>query len=121
MVKAAEGCSLHLQESFDTLMDTLDANKTVPAFPVVSRPVAPGELGDFKGIISRARWGWFREDHTLCRTAHMLQTGLATLAQASCGMNEPSCIMHVRCRSLCACWLYMRLTDPQQYTSSCRS
>jgi hypothetical protein len=60
MLRAAEGCSLHLQESYNTLMDTLDLNKTVPAFPVVSRPSAPGELGDFKGIISRARWGVIR-------------------------------------------------------------
>lgn len=55
MVKASDGCLLHLNETYDTLMDILDSNKTVPTFPVVSRPLAPGELGDFKGIISRAR------------------------------------------------------------------
>lgn len=57
MSKATGGCLLHLQESYDILMDTLDANKTVTAFPVVSQSTASGGQGDFKGIISRARYG----------------------------------------------------------------
>lgn len=58
------GVVLHLQESYETLMDTLDANKTTSAFPVVARgpegeaQIPPaGQHGDFKGIISRTRWG----------------------------------------------------------------
>lgn len=64
MTKAAGGCVLHLQESYDTLMDTLDANKTTAAFPVVARCTSGEEQGDFKGIISRARY----VGHTCCPT-----------------------------------------------------
>lgn len=55
MTKATGVCTLHLQESYEHLMDTLDANKTMAAFPVVSAAASPEEQGDFKGIISRAR------------------------------------------------------------------
>jgi hypothetical protein len=55
MTKATGVCILHLQESYEHLVDTLDANKTMAAFPVVSAPASPEEQGDFKGIISRAR------------------------------------------------------------------
>lgn len=55
MTKATGSCTLHLQESYQHLMDTLDANKTTAAFPVLSMPAGPDEQGDFKGIISRAR------------------------------------------------------------------
>jgi hypothetical protein len=55
MTKATGGCILHLQEKFEHLMDTPDANKITAAFPVVTVPVNQDEQGDFKGIISRAR------------------------------------------------------------------
>jgi hypothetical protein len=106
MVKAAEGCSLHLQESYDTLMDTLDTNKTVPAFPVVSRPAAPGEFGDFKGIISRARWGFVRVCRTvLCRTLVQQRWHWSCLASTYC--LHPACalllvLLYVRLISRCS-------------------
>lgn len=56
MTKAVGGCVLHLQETYDYLMDTMDANKTTVAFPVVARCTSGEEQGDFKGIISRARY-----------------------------------------------------------------
>jgi hypothetical protein len=55
MTKAVGGCVLHLQETYEFLMDTMDANKTTVAFPVVARCTSEEEQGDFKGIISRAR------------------------------------------------------------------
>lgn len=55
MTKATGGCFLHLQETYEHLMDTLDANKTMAAFPVVTVPTNQDEQGDFKGIISRPR------------------------------------------------------------------
>lgn len=56
MSKAQGGILLQLQESAENLRDTLDLHKTTNAFPVISAPAAPGDAGDFKGIISRARW-----------------------------------------------------------------
>lgn len=55
MMKATGVCILQLQESYEHLMDILDANKTMAAFPVVSAAASPEEQGNFKGIISRAR------------------------------------------------------------------
>lgn len=48
--------SFAVVESSENLVDTLDAHKTSLAFPVLSVPARPGEVGDFMGIISRARW-----------------------------------------------------------------
>ena len=55
MTKAAGGCVLRLHESYETLVNALDANKMTAAFPVVTDGSSGGEQGDFKGIISRAR------------------------------------------------------------------
>lgn len=47
--------TLCVVESGASLGELLDAQKTVNAFPVIALPRAPGEAGDFVGIISRAR------------------------------------------------------------------
>jgi hypothetical protein len=55
MSKAKVSASFAVVESSENLVNTLDAHKTSGAFPVISVPARPGEVGDFMGIISRAR------------------------------------------------------------------
>jgi hypothetical protein len=82
MTRTAGGVVLRLQESYDTLMDVLDSNKTMAAFPVVTLTDSPQEPGDFKGIISRARCAHARPSGTGCVAAR--GAGL----EQTCGVYE---------------------------------
>uniref|UniRef100_A0A383VTF4 Chloride channel protein n=1 Tax=Tetradesmus obliquus TaxID=3088 RepID=A0A383VTF4_TETOB len=53
MSKPKVSASFAVVESSENLVNTLDAHKTSGAFPVISVPARPGEVGDFMGIISR--------------------------------------------------------------------
>jgi hypothetical protein len=55
MSKPNVSASFAVVESSENLMNTLDAHKTTLAFPVISVPARPGDVGDFMGIISRTR------------------------------------------------------------------
>jgi hypothetical protein len=57
MSKPNVSASFAVVESSENLMKTLDAHKTSLAFPVISVPARPGDVGDFMGIISRTRCG----------------------------------------------------------------
>eukprot|EP00882_Tetradesmus_deserticola_P022121 GHRQ01024007.1.p1 GENE.GHRQ01024007.1~~GHRQ01024007.1.p1 ORF type:complete len:136 (-),score=17.38 GHRQ01024007.1:516-923(-) len=57
MSKPKVRASFAVVESSENLVNTLEAHKTSLAFPVISVPAQPGEVGDFMGIISRSRCG----------------------------------------------------------------
>jgi chloride channel 7 len=59
--------SLNLVESGDRIMEVLDRDKTVNAFPVMGAPSAPGARPNFMGIISRGSlWDLIREHGETC-------------------------------------------------------